>query len=108
MADFTIKRGDTSPSIRLQLLQEDDSPFDLNADDVCQIRMKDDQGHTGVMDPATITDLGEARIEYEWQTGDLTIAGPFNAEVEITRADGSVETVPNDGYFTILVFEDLG
>jgi hypothetical protein len=38
---------------------------------------------------------------------DTNTAGTYYGEVEVTYADNTVETFPNNGYFTIIIKEDL-
>ena len=43
---------------------------------------------------------------YDWQEGDTDTAGTFFAEFEVTNANGTKETFPNDKPLTITVKAD--
>lgn len=38
---------------------------------------------------------------------DVNASGHFHAEFEVTFAGGEVTTVPNDGYFSLVMIGDL-
>lgn len=52
-------------------------------------------------------DAGTGAWSYTFTGTDLSLAGWFRAEVEVTFGDGSVKTYPNDGYEWVLVSPDL-
>lgn len=61
---------------------------------------------------ALVADVGQVGetpgvIANTWDEDDLDFAGPYEAEIELTRGT-IVETVPNDSYFTLNVIENLG
>jgi hypothetical protein len=109
MADFTIKRNDTAPAIVITL-EDASGAADVSTAKAMHLFMKCDQPtllvKTGPL--AKVTDGKDGKIEYAWADGDLKQAGTYRAEVEVTRADDTVQTFPNDGYFEIEVVEDLG
>ena len=109
MADITIKKDDTRPVIQRYLIQNIDgatSPINLTtASQVKFIMKKDANLVTGI---ASIVTPGSACVAYKWATGDTATANLYDAEWEITWADGGYETVPNNGYWSIEVVDDLG
>jgi hypothetical protein len=44
----------------------------------------------------------------DWVTGDNGTAATYKCEVEVTWNDGSIETFPNTGTYTMIVEPDLG
>jgi hypothetical protein len=54
-----------------------------------------------IVTPAT------GRVRHNWSSAHTATPGEFEAEFEILWADGGVETVPNGGYVTINIVEDL-
>ncbi len=46
-------------------------------------------------------------VAYQWQPSDTSVVGTFNAEFEVTYADGSIETFPNTGYETVEITANL-
>lgn len=102
---FTIKRNDTRPVLTLTLT-ENGSAKDLTGAVSCKLLMK--SGNNTASRTASITNAASGIIQVTLQAADTATAGTYQAEVEITWAAGAIETVPNDGYFVILVMEDLG
>lgn len=105
---FYIKQNDTSPALR-RTLSTSDGAINLTGA-VVRFHMTKRPG----VDPlkvdavATIVSAAEGVVEYPWSVGDTDTAGNFEAEFEITFADGSVETVPNTENIRISIFADLG
>jgi hypothetical protein len=56
---------------------------------------------------ADIEDDINGIVEYSWQAGDTDTAGTYYGEIEVTYGDATVETFPNNGYFTVIIKEDL-
>lgn len=101
---FRIKRNDTSPTLLYQLDLADGQTL-VNA--TIRFHMNDAAGTSIVDDAGSIYDATEEQIQYAWSAADTVTAGIYNAEFEVTFADGSVETFPNDGYLRVRVYEDL-
>lgn len=104
---FFLKRGDTSPSLLADLLPSD---ADITGATGVVFSMRQRGSVTPIVNrqPATIVSpTNPARIRYDWQAGDTATAGLFEGEFEVTRADGSVETFPNDSYITIQITGDI-
>jgi len=82
--DFTIVEGDTSPSWEMTLTGADGQPLDLRgATVVLRFALLDGTG-TVKTRQATIVDplVGEVRID--WQAGDTTTPGAYDAELAVT------------------------
>jgi hypothetical protein len=45
-------------------------------------------------------------LRYEWAEGDTATIGSYQAEFEVTL-DGDVLTQPTNGFYDIVIFEDL-
>lgn len=112
-ADLTMKRNDTWPPLSAVLKDGEGNPLDLTTADTIRILLAG--SITIKTGPAAIVgDPKDGTVEYEWQgaegedPADLHTAGEYKGEFEITYEDGSVQTVPNDDYFTLAVVEDLG
>ena len=59
---------------------------------------------------ATASIVGSASngiVQYVWTSNDTNQAGSFNAEFEVTFADGSKETFPNEEFLTVVIKPDL-
>ena len=102
---FYIKRGDTSPRLVYKLFP------DVNltgASAVFNMRKKGaantvNRGAATVVAPAT-----GGTLSYPWAPADTATEGQFEAEFEVTYADLTVETYPNNGFITVQIKEDLG
>lgn len=101
---FYIKRGDTSPSIRLSL--EPATVTLIGAEVTFQMRLR---GGAQVIDaPAVIESfLGTPTVRYDWQPSDTAVAGLFEAEVRVRYANGLIETFPNSGFVSVRISEDV-
>ena len=107
METFYIKRGDTSPAIRYAL-----SPTTVvltGATVRFQMRARRSRGGATVIDAVAVvvTATGTPTVEYQWQAGNTANAGIFEAEFQVTYADGRNETFPNDGFISVKVSEDV-
>jgi hypothetical protein len=109
---FYIKNGDTSPAYVVDLQDDVDStPAAINLTSATSVTFKmRPTGTTGaptvdaVMD---ITTAASGRVTYEWQAGDTDDPGEYDVEFEILWNDSTIETVPNSGYMTVHVTDDL-
>jgi hypothetical protein len=109
---FKIKNGDTAPAYVVDLQDDvDTTPAAINLTSATSVTLKmREHGTTGapVLDePMTITTAASGRCTYEWQTGDTDNTGTYDVEFEILWNDGTIETVPNDGYLTVEITDDL-
>lgn len=104
---FRIKTNDTSPKLAVTLTNSSGNAINLTG---CTARFHM-KGYGApslkVGAAATITDATNGVVEYEWTGTDTDTAGTYYGEIEITYGDASVETFPNNGYFTIIIKEDL-
>lgn len=109
---FSIKNGDTAPSYVFDL---QDDPLGtaaaIDLTDATSVRMKMRLTKTNgapALDAAmTVTDAVNGRVTYDWQAGDTDVPGTYDVEFEIHWSDGTIETVPNSGYKTVVVTDDL-
>lgn len=64
---------------------------------------------------ATISNAAGGEITYSWGTADTSLAGDFEAEVEVTWNDGKTETFPSGvngtddatGYWPVRIKDDI-
>lgn len=114
-ADFNIKRGDTSPAISSELQDNDGQVVDLTGAEV-RFLMKERGGTALTVDGTA--DIGSPAtagvVSYTWVApigetpGDTDVAGEYDAEWEVTFADGTVQTFPNSRHLEVLIKRDLG
>jgi len=105
VADFEIKRGDTWPPLEAQLTGES-GVIDLTDADSVRVNLRSDTVSI-VTGPVDFVDRAAGKLSYQWETGDLAVAGTYRGEFEIHWNTGDIQTVPNDDYFTVEVFQDL-
>lgn len=103
MSYFSIKRGDTSPSIAATLTDADGAPINLTGASV-RFHMV---GSATVDAAAVIVSPTAGTVRYDWQAGDTAAAGWYQAEWEVTYADNAVETFPNAGTTRVRIDPDL-
>ncbi len=104
---FRIKTNDTSPKLAVTLEDALGNPIALVG---CSARfhMKAFGASALKIDAvATITDATTGKVQYAWTGTDTDTAGTYYGEIEVTYGDGAIETFPNNGYFTIIIKEDL-
>lgn len=130
MADFTIKTDDTRPEFAAVLRDQDDVMDISTATAVRLILKKTGTTVTGACTKLTLTaaiaaGLASATdpetddpwtapqlattcvVRYPWIAADTSNAGIYQGEIELTYGEGLIETVPNDGYFSVEFVEDL-
>jgi hypothetical protein len=112
-APYQIKQNDTRPVYAVQLLDRfgtpTQTPLDLTNATRVKFKMRK-SGTSGVPKvdvDMTITDRTTGKCEHVWAPTDLDTVGSYDVEFEITWADAGVETVPNAGYLTVKVVDDL-
>lgn len=121
MADFEIKRGDSWTPIGA-VLSDTNGPIDLTDATAVRLNMRSTsaivdgvratvQVQTG---PVTFVDRVAGSVSYQWDQetpgdtdGDLSFTGEYVCEFEIEWDTGDRQTVPNNGYFTIRIFDDI-
>ena len=104
---FTIKQGDTSPALVVDLKTPNRQPASLSGATV-RFHMRSKRRTGAVVDqPAIVVDPDNGQVRYDWQPGDTAAAGEFEVEFEATYVDGTVETFPNKGYIDVLIPEQI-
>lgn len=123
MADITLKRGDLARPIvrRLRKLVVDAElgtsvplPVSMTGVTLVKLLLKDQTSSATGGGTCTITNSATAEVTYVTQAADTATVRIWNAEFELTRTGGGVETVPSRDpnnqalYFTIEIVPDLG
>lgn len=103
---LVIKKNDTLPWLRAILRQGNNDPIDLTTADSVKFLAK--SGDKVISKSAAIIDALSGIVEVVWSPADTDTAGQFKCEFEITWDPGYIQTVPNDGYFQMVITEDLG
>jgi hypothetical protein len=104
--DHVLKTGETS-YYEAQLTWTG-SPSDLQGGATAKLKMAHVQhDHVTAEFTMSIEDAAQNIVSYTFGLSDLTIAGPYRAEVEVTFPDTSEMAFPREGYQYFLVEEAL-
>ncbi|MFP1646546.1 hypothetical protein [Pontitalea aquivivens] len=106
MNTFRIKQGDTSPALGFAL--EPAAEVNLTGASVV-FNMRPRRGDPTILRAPAIVVLatGTPTVRYDWASGDTGQSGTYEAEFEVTYADGAIETFPNAGYIRVEIADDI-
>jgi len=107
MADFVIKQHDTRPVLEAQIQDATGVAINLTGCIVRFLMLSTAGGQPKINATCAIIDPTAGKVRYSWHDGDTDTWGSYYAEFEVTFPDGSVQTVPNDGFLTIEVKRDI-
>lgn len=97
MSTLTIKRGDTLPVAASTLTDESGTPQAVPATATVKFLMRDAETREQVLSGAAeVADQAATpgRVLYRWAAGETDREGDYEAEWEVTYADGGVQTFP--------------
>ena len=104
MLKFVIKRGDTSPALRFELLPRSVSLAGASV----RFQMRPRGGTTIINREARILSVFEpAVVAHLWRPGETDAPGRYEVEFRVLYMDGTVETFPNLGFIEVFVTEDV-
>lgn len=110
---FTIKQNDRRPLFVVALKDDfgelTEAPVNLTTASTVVFNMRTATGGTIRVNRggAAITNAAAGEVTYSWGTADTALNGSYEAEVEVTWADGKVETFPNNSYWTVTIVDDI-
>ena len=103
---FYIKEGDTREYLRRTLKNSDGTVMDVST---ASVRFHMKLADVLVIDEeAEVIDGANGIVEYRWSAGDTDTVGEHTGEFEVTFADTTIVTVPNNTNIKIYVMEELG
>lgn len=104
---FYIKQNDTGPAIVATLQDANGNAINLTGAGV-RFHMRSVSGGNPVVDAAaTVVTALSGIVRYNWVAADTDTVGTYQAEFEVTYADASIETFPNDGYIAVQIIDDI-
>lgn len=108
---FKIKKGDTSPALRAELVNPDGSSAALSLAEKVEFFFNDPKKDFKVSDDlsggVSILNESEGTVQYQWSDTDTDKVGQKEAEFVVTFENGKVQSYPNTGFIYIQVFEDV-
>jgi hypothetical protein len=110
---FTIKRGDTGPTLEVTLKDAAGNAVDITGNLGVQFQMKErqhkdnDQVALKVDAAATVVDAANGIVSYSWSSSDTDEIGEYVAEWVVTATNGSERTFPTPGFTTVRVVGDI-
>jgi len=112
-ADFTIRKGDTSPTLEARLLR-DEAPIPNVRDATVAFEMQHTRTDERVRGLCTVIDDADAHVGYIWNEGDTDTVGYYDAVFKVDydipeslAALDADETFPSDDFLRIEVTETL-
>ena len=104
---FYIKQNDTGPAMLATLQDANGNAINLTGASV-RFHMRSVGGGNPVVDAAaTVVTAASGIVRYNWVAADTDTVGTYQAEFEVTYADASIETFPNDGYIVVQIIDDI-
>lgn len=104
---FYVKQNDTSPAMLATLQDADGNAIDITGASVRFHMRAIGSNQTTVDGDATIVTASSGLVRYDWIAADTDTVGSYQAEFEVTYADSSIETFPNDGYIRVEITDDI-
>jgi hypothetical protein len=104
---FSIKQNDTGPAMLATLQDASGAAVNITG---ALVRFHMRQiGSTQVKVDAAVTIVSplDGAVRYNWIAADTDTIGSYQAEFEVTYADASIETFPNDGYIRVEIIDDI-
>jgi len=103
-----VRMEDTLPILTLQLLDESGAAVSLDSGtDAAQLKVQlsgADPDDPLVVDAAmTITDGAQGIVTYQWDSADTDTKGVYDFWVVVTFGDGTIQSFPQGGTFTLVV-----
>lgn len=102
MGPFTIKVGDTRPSLAVDLSKLAATITGATA----RLKCRPESGGALKVDALGVLALdadGNPFFTYDWQAADTDVENRLRSEIIVTYADTTKETFPSDGFFYVNV-----
>ena len=105
---FYIKQNDNRPNLDVSLRDDRDRSVDITGATVV-FHMRNAADNTVVVSSGSVSIISASRgdVRYDWVVANTATSGNFQAEFQVTFAEGAVQTFPNDGYVKIVITDDV-
>lgn len=110
MSTINMKQGDRLPALRVALLDANGTAIDVTSATVT-FRMRDARTKALKVAAGTCTKPNggaDGVVQYAWAAGDTDTVGAYEGEFACSFAGPLVQTVPTNGYVTLVVVDSLG
>lgn len=105
---FQIKQNDSLPPLTRNLqLRATAEPLDLTGASKVMFYLAASSGQVMVSGQASIVSATQGRVAYAWGAGETATVGVFAAEFEVVWPASQLQTVPNAGYISVRVLDDI-
>lgn len=104
---FNVKQNDTSPAMLATLQDAAGAAVSIVGASVRFHMRPIGSSQIKVDAAAVIVTALDGIVRYDWQASDTAVVGSYQAEFEVTYADASIETFPNDGYIQVEIIDDI-
>lgn len=99
---FEMKRGDTLPSLTVDLVDSEGEYYDVENIDMVVFRLYD-RNLVLLFEKAAIA-VSSHTVRYDWSSDDTDLEpGIYYGEFEIQTTDGKSLTVPNNGWIEVQI-----
>lgn len=107
METFTVGQHDHGVPMKSSLVDGDGAPVNLSGASV-HLAVSAGVGYPRIVDAqAVVEDAANGAVSYTWTSTDTQTPGNYIASWEVTFADGSLESFPNDSYITVNITPDV-
>ena len=97
-----LVQGDTRPTLLVNITDsQTDQPIDITGCDVRLLLREVDSNAPARSIVGAVANGISGTCVFQWEPQDLSVAGDFEGEVEITFPDGRIQTVFDSLYFVI-------
>jgi len=105
---FYIKQNDTASVLQRDLKDAFGAPVNITGATI-KFSMRVKPAGTVKVSAASgsVVNGGLGRAQYAWAAADVNTADIYEGEFEVTFSNGKVQTFPNDGYFEVIVTDDI-
>ena len=102
------KQHDLEPSLNFALQNADGSAILLTGATGVNIILRPTGATSGETKHAmTVVDAANGLVRHTWISGDTNTVGTYDLECEIIWPTSRPQTVPNHGYDTLIISDDL-
>ena len=105
---FAIKQNDTAPSLVAILRDTRGRPRVLTgATIVLHMRLQSDKTVKITSGSCTITDASLGIVTYPFTAANTDTVGVYQAEIQVTYSDSTIETFPNSDHIIVTITDDI-